>query len=185
MNQTASKQIRILAIALTARGFGYCVMENQAILESGNKEVKGDKNEQSVVKIERLLKQFLPGVLVLQNVNAAGCRRAPRIKALHRQIVELAAKSGLKISLLSGKLLREALLGDAKGTKHEMAETLAEKYPAELAMKLPPKRRAWENEDGRMDMFDAVGLAVVVKCRSAVIKSAGDAALTPSLIFAI
>ncbi len=34
MNQTTSKQIRILAIALTARGFGYCVMENQVILES-------------------------------------------------------------------------------------------------------------------------------------------------------
>jgi hypothetical protein len=38
---------------------------------------------------------------------------------------------------------------------------LAEKYPAELAAKLPPKRRPWENEDGRMDMFDAVGLAAV------------------------
>ena len=57
-------------------------------------------------------------------------------------------------------MLRVALVGDVKGTKHEMAEFLAQKYPVELAAKLPPKRRAWENEDGRMDMFDAVGLAV-------------------------
>jgi hypothetical protein len=161
MNQAASKQIRVLAIALTARGFGYCVMENQLILESGNKGVEGNKNSQSVSKIEKLLKQFLPSVLVLQDVNAAGCRRAPRIKALHRQVIELATSRKIKVSLVSGKLLREMLLGDAKGTKHEMAEFLAEKFHAELAGKLPPKRRAWENEDGRMDMFDAVGLAVV------------------------
>jgi hypothetical protein len=57
--------------------------------------------------------------------------------------------------------LRGALLGDVKGTKHEMAELLAQKFPAELAARMPRKRRAWENEDGRMDMFDAVGLAVV------------------------
>ena len=161
MNQTASEKIRILAIALTARGFGYCVMENQVILESGNKGVEGNKNSQSVFKIEKLLKQFLPSVFVLQDVNAAGCRRAPRIKTLHRQIIELAASRKIKVSLFSGKMLRIALVGDVKGTKHEMAEFLAKKYPIELAGKLPPKRRLWENEDGRMDMFDAVGLAVV------------------------
>ena len=163
MNQTASKQIRILAIALTARGFGYCVMENQVMLECGHKEVRGNKNLQSIFKIEKLLKQFLPSVLVLQDVNATGCRRSPRIKTLHRQVIEMAAQSKLKVTLLSGKSLREVLLGDVKGTKHEMAEMLAKKYPVELAAKLPPKRRAWENEDGRMDMFDAVGLAIVFR----------------------
>jgi hypothetical protein len=161
MNQSTSKQIRILAIALTARGFGYSVMENNVMLECGHKEVRGNKSSQSVYKIEKLLKQFLPSVMVLQDVNATGCRRAPRIKTLHRQVIELAAKYKLKVALLSGKLLREVLLGDAKGTKYEMAEMLAKKYPVELAVKLPPKRRLWENEDGRMDMFDAVGLAAV------------------------
>jgi Holliday junction resolvasome RuvABC endonuclease subunit len=161
MNKTGSKQIRILGIALTARGFGYCVMENDVILEFGHKEVKGDKNSRSVFKIEKLLKQFLPSVLVLQDVNAAGCRRAPRIKALHHQVIELAAKYKLKVTLFSGKILRISLVGNVKGTKHEMAEMLARKFPAELGQRLPRKRRAWENEDGRMDMFDAAGLAVV------------------------
>ena len=105
MNQTASKQIRILAIALTARGFGYCVMENQVILECGNKEVEGNKNSQSVFKIEKLLKQFLPSVLVLQDVNAAGCRRAPRIKALHRQVVGLAEKHKVQGHAFFGKTI--------------------------------------------------------------------------------
>ena len=161
MNQTTSKQVRILAIALTARGFGYSVMEGQNILESGNKGVKGNKNLNSVSKVEKLMNLFQPGVLVLQDVNAKGCHRASRIKTLHQQVIGLAEKRKCKVALLSGKRLRIALLGDVKGTKHEMAEMLAQKFPVELAGKLPPKRRPWENEDGRMDMFDAVGLTVV------------------------
>jgi hypothetical protein len=161
MNQSISNQVRILAIALSARGFGYSVMEDQTILESGNKGVKGNKTLNSVSKVEKLMNLFQPTVLVLQDVNAKGCHRAPRIKALHQQVIGLAEKRKCKVVFFSGKRLRIALLGDVKGTKHEMAEMLAQKFPVELAGKLPPKRRSWENEDGRMDMFDAVGLAVV------------------------
>jgi len=160
MNQTSSKHVRLLTVAPSTRGFGYCVMEGQVILECGSKGVKGDKNLHSIAKIERLMKQFLPGVLVLQDVNAKGCHRVRRIKTLHQRVIRLAAKQKCKVVLLSGNELRTTLLGNAKGTKHEMAESLAQKYPVELAGKLPRKRRPWENEDARMDMFDAVGLAV-------------------------
>jgi Holliday junction resolvasome RuvABC endonuclease subunit len=159
MNQTTSKHIRILAIAPSARGFGYCAMEDREMLERGYKGAKGNKNLQAVAKIQRLMKQFLPEVLVLPDVNAKGCRRAPRIKALHRNIVELAETEKCKVALISGKSLRNSLLGKAKGTKHEMAEMVARRFP-ELAAKLPPRRRAWDSENGRMDLFDAVGLAM-------------------------
>jgi Holliday junction resolvasome RuvABC endonuclease subunit len=161
MNQTIFKKVRILGIAPSARGFGFCAMENQAILECGKKGAKGNKNLHSLFKIEKLMKLFQPGLLVLQDVNAQGLRRSPRIKALQEQVIELAVKQKCKVVLFSGKKLRIALLGDAKGTKHEMAEMLAQKFPAELAGKVPPKRRAWDNEDGRMDIFDAVGLAIL------------------------
>ena len=85
-----SKQVRILSVALTSRGFGYCIMEGQAMLECGHKEVWGNKNALSVSKIEQLMNQFLPAVLVLQDVNAPNARRWPRIKSLHLQVVRLA-----------------------------------------------------------------------------------------------
>jgi Holliday junction resolvasome RuvABC endonuclease subunit len=165
MKQTTSKTLRILSIAPSARGFGYAVVEGDLILECGAKGTKGNKNLQGMSKIEKLMTQFLPGVLVLPDVNAKGSHRAPRIKALHRQIIKLAAKQKCKVALFSGEQLRDALLGDVKGTKHEMAEMIANKYPAELAAKLPPKRRAWENEDWRMGIFDAMGLAVVFRMK--------------------
>ena len=130
------------------------------MLECGYKSVEGDKNVHSLAKIEKLMKQFLPGILVLPDVNAKESRRMPRIKALHREIIKLAAAQKCKVALISGKSLRNSLLGNAKGTKHEMAEILTRRFP-DLATKLPPKRRAWESEDGRMDIFDAVGLATV------------------------
>ena len=80
---------------------------------------------------------------------------------LHRQVVGLAEKHKCKVMIFSGKQLRIALLGDVAGTKHEIAEILVQKFPSELGWRLPPKRRAWDNEDSRMDVFDAVGLAVV------------------------
>jgi len=131
------------------------------MLECGYKGARGNKNRKAVSKIEKLMEQFMPDVVVLQDVNAKGSRRAPRIKVLHRKIVEAAANYKCKIQFFTGNQLRVALLGDVKGTKHEMAELLAQRFPTELAARMPRKRRAWENEDGRMDMFDAVELAVV------------------------
>lgn len=161
MNQKASKQIRILALAPTARGFGYSVMEDRMFLENGYKTVRGDKNLHSVSKVEKLMRQFLPNVVVLQDVNANGSHRAPRIKVLHHKVVELVESRRCQVTLFSGRTLRRKLLHDVKGTKQEMAEALAKQYPSQLGAKLPPKRRSWDSEDGRMDMFDAVGLAVV------------------------
>ncbi len=160
MIQTVPKRIRVLALAPSARGFGYSVMENQMILECGTKVAKGDKNLRSLSKIEKLMKMFRPGVLVLQDIQAKGSRRAPRIKELHERIVSLGSAQGCKVKLVSERKLRKVLLGDPDGTKHEMAQELTRRFPTELLQKLPPKRRAWDNENPRMDMFVAVALAV-------------------------
>jgi hypothetical protein len=36
-------------------------------------------------------------------------------------------------------------------------------FPDELSTRLPPKRKPWKSEDSRMDIFDAVALAVVFR----------------------
>ncbi|MEI6076398.1 MAG: hypothetical protein WCS94_12525 [Verrucomicrobiota bacterium] len=57
------------------------------------------------------------------------------------------------------------MLGNEKGTKQELAELLARRFPDELASRLPPKRKVWMNPDDRMDIFDAVALAVAFNHR--------------------
>lgn len=153
--------IRILAIAPLSRGLGYAVMEGpNKLIACGNKAILHDKNVGSLAWVNRFAKFYQPDVLVLPNVNAADTRRAARIKTLHRKIVAWAGKQQLKVRLISVTQVRGKLLGDAKGTKFAVAQTLAENFPVELGKRLPPKRRPWMSEDPRMDIFDAAGLAV-------------------------
>jgi len=168
MNHRSSKHHRLLAIALSSRGLGYAVLEGEKFLvEYGNTSVKGDKNRKCLVKLEKLIALYRPDALVLQNATAKGSHRAPRIEKLNQQAIDAARKHRLKVTLFSGRQLRSLLLGNARGTKQEMAEMLVKHFPNELASRLPLKRRSWEGADARMDIFDAVGLAVAYRITEA------------------
>jgi hypothetical protein len=156
-----NKSIRILGIAPLSCGLGYAVMEGPGkLVACGNKSILRDKNAKALAWVNRFIQFYQPDVLVLPNVTAADTRRAARIKTLHRQIVAWAGKQPLKVRLVSVTQVRTQLLGAAKGTKFAVARTLAEKFPTQLETRLPPKRRPWMSEDPRMDIFDAVSLAV-------------------------
>jgi len=135
-------------------------MEGSRLIEYRNKLIHADKNANSLIYIDKLIVRFRPDILVLNDVSAKGTYRAPRIKELHRKVVALAKRRKLKVVKISNTELRTALLNDPKGTKHDMAERIAEQFPDELASRVPPKRKAWTSEANRMDIFDAVGLAV-------------------------
>ena len=156
-----NKSIRILAIAPLSRGLGYAVMEGpDKLVACGNKAILRDKNAKALAWVNRFIQFYQPDVLVLPNVTAADTRRATRIKTLHRKIVAWAGKQPLKVRLVSVTQVRMQLVGESRATKFAVARTLAEKFPTELGTRLPPKRRPWMSEDPRMDIFDAVGLAV-------------------------
>src|ERR1035437_3348775 len=156
-----NKTVRILAVAPLSRGLGYAVMEGPTrLVACGNKAILRNKNAGSLAWVEKFIKFYQPDVLVLSDVTAADTRRAARIKTLHRKIVAWAGKQQLKVRLISVTQVRTQLLGTVKGTKFAVAQTLATKFQAELGTRLPPKRHPWMSEDPRMDIFDAVGLAV-------------------------
>ena len=157
-----NKTVRILAIAPLSRGLGYAVMEGpDKLVVSGNKAILRNKNAGALAWVDKFIRFYQPGVLVLPDVTAADTRRAARIKTLHRKIVAWAGKQRLKVRLISVTQVRTQLLGTVKGTKFAVAQTLTGRFPTELGTRLPPKRRPWMSEDPRMDIFDAVGLAVV------------------------
>lgn len=166
MNKNHNKKhFRVLAISLSANGFGFAIMESNALVDYRNKVFLDDKNVNSLTNIDKLIVRFQPDVLVLHDVNAKGTYRAPRIKELHREVVTLAKKHKLKVKKLSNAELRTGLLNDPRGTKHDMAERIGKLFPDELGSRVPPKRKLWKSELSRMDIFDAVGLAVVFLMR--------------------
>jgi Holliday junction resolvasome RuvABC endonuclease subunit len=161
MKKNLSKYPRILAITPSSRGFGYAVLEGHKILvDWGVKSVEGDKNSGSVAKVEELIAHYNPEVIVLEDTATKASRRSARIQALTKRLIAVAERCTIKVALFSQKQIRRVYFGDDRGTKHALAEIIAERFREELGFRLPPKRRPWMSEDSRMDIFDAVALAL-------------------------
>jgi Holliday junction resolvasome RuvABC endonuclease subunit len=164
MNKLFPKYPRILAIAPSTRGFGYAVLEGHKILvDWGVKSVKGDKNAGSIEKVEEMFAHYEPQVMVLEDTATKESRRRTRIKALTKRLVALAESRNIKVALFSQKQVRRVFFADGRGTKHALAEIIAQRFPEELGFRLPPKRRAWMSEDSRMDIFAAVALGLMLR----------------------
>jgi RNase H-fold protein (predicted Holliday junction resolvase) len=157
---TLTHHNRILAISPSSRGFGFAVVEHGILVDWGTKPIKGkNKNTESVTKAKALITHYQPDVVVLENTTAKKSRRAPRIRSLSKRIIALVAKS--KMRLYSREQVMKSFFPDGGGTKYALAELMAKTFPEELSDRLPPKRRAWMSEDGRIDIFEAVALAVM------------------------
>src|ERR1700722_8116830 len=116
MNTINPKQFRILAITPSYRGFGFAVLEGQdTLVDWGVRNVQGDKNAHSLARVDELIAQYQPVVLVLQDVENS--RRHSRIKALNRKIIALAATRKVSVKLFSHEQVRRTYFADGLGTK--------------------------------------------------------------------
>lgn len=162
MKKNQTTDYLVLAVAPSTRGFGFAVLEGGAnLVDWGTKPAKGNKQLQFLEKLERLIAQYEPDVLVLEDVLAKGSWRAKRIQKLVRQIIKLGQCHRIEVVLLPRAQVRRCFFPDGGGTKHGVAEMIAAQFQDELGHCLPPRRRAWMSEDRRMDIFDAVALALV------------------------
>lgn len=166
MKNTYSNHFRILAIAPSSRGFGFAVLEGEEkLVDWGVKSIKGDKNTGSIAKVVEMISHYQPGVIVFEDYSAKHSRRSARIRALGKKIIALAEIRNVTVVLFSREQVRQVFFADGLGTKYALAEMLAARFPEELASRLPPKRRPWMSEDYRMDIFDAVALALALRLR--------------------
>ena len=175
MKKFLPKYPRILAIAPSTRGFGFALLEGlDMLVDWGVKPVKGDKNSQSLVKVEELVVRYQPDMMVLQDTSSKESRRSERIRTLSKQIISLAATRKISVTLFSREQVMKVFFADSQGTKQTLAEIVANKFPEELGFRLPPKRRPWMSEDSRMDIFDAMALVLMLRPRKARQKKAPE-----------
>ena len=164
MKKAYFKNTRILAITPSTRGIGFAMLEgHNKLLDWGVKGGKGDKNKVSIAHVKNLIDRERSEVIVLQEMKDV--RRAPRIKALNRQIIAVAKMSKVHLELFSDKQVKRKLLAENEGTRHALAEAVAKRFPSELGLSLPPKRKPWKSEDPRIDFFYAVALALTLRLK--------------------
>ena len=158
-NKNHSQPDRVLGIAPSTRGLGFAVMEGEALVDWGIKTANNSKNERSLSNVANLIEHYRPSVIVLENCKVKGSRRAPRIQALHVDIIARAKHDKVMIKLLSRKRMMDRFFAEGQGTKQTLAELLANRFQDDLGSRVPKKRKAWMGEDSRMDIFYAVALA--------------------------
>lgn len=165
MKKLQSNYFRNLAIAPSTKGFGFAVLEGEdSLVDWGVKSIKREsKNADSVKKIRDLIAQYTPGILILEDVSVKGSRRSARIRKLAHQIIKMSKNRKVGVKLYSRDQLMKAFIINGEKTKHALAEIIAKRFPEELGASLPPKRKAWESEDVRMNIFDAVALVLALR----------------------
>lgn len=166
MTQIRKKKFRILAVSPSVRGVGFAVLDADGTLADwGVKLIKGSKNAASLAKIEKLVAENEPHLLVLEDALARGSFRSPRVRKLFKTVTGMAKGRGVAVKAYSREQYLRILLSDGKHTKQNAAEFIAKKYPDQLATQLPPKRKPWQTENYQMPTFVAVALAVAAQLK--------------------
>src|SRR5437867_10684664 len=126
MIRAYTKDIRVLAIDPSTRGFGFAILEGpERLIDWGVKETKSDKNNRSLRLISELIEQYEPSVLVLEDYVGKGSRRCRRVAELIEEIRELAVKRKLKVRSFSRLHIKQAFAESGAGTKYEIAIAIA------------------------------------------------------------
>jgi hypothetical protein len=162
MQKNSAEYANVVAIAPVSKGFGFVYMRDRhTLLDWGTRRLnKGDKNKQSLLKVDKLITRLEPEVVVLPDALEEGSRRQERIRKLVRQFVSLAERRGISVRLISKAQLRDYFFGGERGTKHGIALSVAKRFPEQLGDLLPPERQQWMSENHFTQLFDAAALAL-------------------------
>jgi hypothetical protein len=151
---------RVLAIDPTHRGFGFVVLEGEKrLLDWGTRYASNPKRDASIEKVDRLIEQYDPSSLILEDHTGTGSRRCRRVRRLIDDLGMLGRARDLSVFSYSRGDIRLAFSVHEARTKEGIAAVLVAQF-SELVPRLPPKRKVWMSEDHRMTIFDAASLAL-------------------------
>ena len=165
MTHDHKKDFRILGVSPSIWGFGFVVLEgNNVLVDWDAKTTSKDKNARCIKEVKKLINLYEPDAMALFDYSA-GSKRSLRVRGLNRRVIALAKGHKIKAELFTPEQVALLFFPDGGGTKHDIAQVLAERFSDELGCRLPPKRAAWMRQDRRMDIFDAAALAVAIRLR--------------------
>lgn len=151
------RPLRLLAIDLTAKGFGFALLDARlGLLDWGFSSCPAADDVVFLARVSARIDRGRPTALVLENFAPIRGREA----AVRRQglAIKLAEERRIGLCQVSRKIV-QGILGPA--TKSEIARCLTDRFP-ELRHRMPHVRKRWTSEDERMHIFDALAYAVVV-----------------------
>lgn len=150
----------VLGIHPTSRGFGWVLFEGQMTpVDWGLASAKTGRNAKLLRRFERLLNRYQPAVIVLEQFEGHPGGRVGRIQSLCRSLVHIAHCRGVEAFIYERAVVRTCFASIGAKTRYEIAQAIAQRIDA-FRRRLPPVRKQWESDDGRLGLFDAAALAI-------------------------
>ena len=170
---------RALAVDPASRGLGFALLEGPlALIDWGFYNTREDRDARCVAHLISMLTKFKPDVLVLEDFGTLKSHRPARVKALADAFSAAAKAHGISCRRISRKTVRSRF--PSCRTKYDIARALATRFP-EIKPWCPPTRKIWLTEDPRINIFDALSLAVTHLTRTKKEGSARPNRLVPPL----
>jgi hypothetical protein len=146
-----------LALDIAPKGIAFAVLEGtERLYDAGMTYISEPSKRAYVEKVEDLLLQYPPQVLVLEDTEASGFKKGLRSEYVIKRLELLALSKTLPVVKVSRK---EILSVFRTKNKYQTADAVARFFP-ELEGRLPHHRRSWENEKDRINIYEAVSFAL-------------------------
>jgi hypothetical protein len=151
----------VLAVHLFARGFAFALLEGPlSPVDWGVHEIKGPGSDANCLAgIHALIVRLHPDVLVMAKDARRPRKRRSRSERLRRLVENCAHGEGIEVAFVERKEMHATFSGVGASTRYQIAQAIAARIHA-FAHRLPAPRRAWDPEDSRLYLFDAVALAL-------------------------
>jgi crossover junction endodeoxyribonuclease RuvC len=156
-----TNQKKILAIDPGTREMGVAVLEGQALLYYGVKNIRGQRNPATVLRriqevITGLIERFRPDCLATEKV-LLNQKNASLLVVTAEEIKATARQHNLAIYEYVPSAVRKAICGGGRATKQQTARVVAQQFP-ELRSYLEQKTK-WETLY-YANMFDAIAVGL-------------------------
>ena len=159
----------ILGLDPGTRFLGAAVIRGHELLGYGVHELKNGHRPYDVIGqgrrvVFRYIEQHEPTVVAIEAPYLIATERGAVLTVLARELHERAKELGLEVIELSPERVRQAVTGNPRSTKYEVAQKLAENDFPELRKLVPQKPKTpalWLTSRERywLHMFDALVLA--------------------------
>jgi hypothetical protein len=150
---------RVLSIDPSTRSVAFALLDGPDCLSDwGTKSTGKADSARALEVIGALATRFQPQILAIEDCTARASRRCPRVRKLLHDLASIVPPSVTIRRIPIGRLALTCGNGLPQ-TKYERALALAKRFP-ELQPRLPRFRKPWMSEDVRVNVFDALALAL-------------------------
>jgi hypothetical protein len=149
---------RFLGIDVRSRRFGFVVIENSIVLDSGIRMCDKSGFDNCLGQgFDRILKAYNPSALIVRGTD--GIHANPKKRKVIAAIKRRTKQYNVEVISIRPATIRNYFSPHDATTKYQIAQSVATLLP-ELAWKLPRNRKPWETEHHRMSIFDAAAVVI-------------------------